>query len=228
MDQKSKPERYADYINNYILPFIDYSALQASYVTDMVYAKGILNRLHNAMLTVYGSERLDERDGDEGFVLIPGVVRSRETGKMGIALLQLDLSSSGEHWGTDFLCKYGVISQDAIHSGSNNGRALASETRKIIAAYVPYDYLYTAKIQDDIHVNMGRLPEDLKRVLEEFRNHHAALRFEHETLAADEAALDGGSPDNRSSVLGHIREAAKAPKEPPKDKPSQDKSGPAR
>lgn len=103
MDEKNSKEKYLDYINSHILPFIDYYELQESYETDMDYAKGILNRLHKAMREVYGSEPLNEYNGDDGFVVIPGVLRGRKSEKMCIALLELDLSSSGEHWGTNYL-----------------------------------------------------------------------------------------------------------------------------
>ena len=97
MDGKTNTDQFVEYINKNILPFIDYTALQASYDTDMAHAKGVLNWLHKAMIAEYGSEHLDEYDGDEGFVVIPGIVRGRETGKICLALLDIDLSSSGEH-----------------------------------------------------------------------------------------------------------------------------------
>ena len=55
----SKLEQYIDYINEHILPFIDYEALDRSYQTvEKEYAKGILNLLHTAMLEQYGDTRL--------------------------------------------------------------------------------------------------------------------------------------------------------------------------
>jgi hypothetical protein len=119
LSAKSGRRRYIEFLNTEILPFIDYQKLNKSYETDMVYAKGILNRLHEAMVTAYGSNTLD---GMEDFVVIPGVVRGRESGKLCIALLELDLSSSGEHWGTKYMSKYGVIDQ----LGSNNKPLAAS------------------------------------------------------------------------------------------------------
>ena len=182
MSEKSKTDQYVEHINSHILPFIDYYELQASYGTDMVYAKGILNRLHEAMVSAYGSERLDEMDGDDGFVIIPGVVRGSQSGNVCLALLELDLSSSGEHWGTSYLCKYGVIAQDGIEKVSNNDSVLKAEIKEINAAYLPYDYGYTAMIPGDIHVDNFRLPETIKSVLNDFRNHRAELQFEDELL----------------------------------------------
>jgi len=167
MSEKNTTDQYIENINEKVLPFIDYGRLQASYGTDMVYAKGILALLHDEMVKAYGGEYLDEENGDEGFVVIPGVVRGKETGNMALALLDLDLSSSGEHWGTSFLCKYGVISQ----SGDFESPA-GKEIRKLIGNY---DYCYTAAIPGDIHIDKAKLPKELKSVLEDFRNHKVEL-----------------------------------------------------
>jgi len=196
MSDKSKTDLFVEHVNSHILPFIDYSALQASYDSDMVYAKGILNRLHEAMVTAYGSERLSETDGENGFVVIPGVVCGRESGKTCLALLELDLSSSGEHWGTSYLCKYGVISQD----GAANNSVLKSEIKEINAAYIPYDYGYTATIPGDIHVDRASLPDGIKSILDDFKNHRAALQSEDKQLQGEYYgiwAVRGGG-----SVLG--------------------------
>lgn len=178
MSGNSKTDLYLDHIRSHILPFIDYSELQRSYETDMVYAKGILNRLHITMGLVYGGESLGGMD--EGDVVVPGIIRGSRSGNLCIALLTLDLSSSGEHWGTDYLCKYGVISQDGNSPISNNDRVLASEVKEINDAYLPYDYAYTATIPDDIHVDFDSLHYQIKDILTDFHNHHAELLYEGE------------------------------------------------
>ena len=172
MDEKSTIDQYIDYINENILQFIDYSELQQSYDTDMVYAKGVLNRLHEAMVEIYRSEQLDEYSGEEGFVVVPGIVRGRDTGKMCIALLNLDLTSSGEHWGTSFLCEAGVVSQNEAYSNEEG----AAELRKAIKPYGNYDYGYTATIFGDIHVDDHRLPKEISQILQDFRNHRVVLQ----------------------------------------------------
>jgi len=193
MSDKSKPDLYIDHINSHILPFIDYGVLDKSYSTDMIYAKGILNRLHEAMITIYGSERIGEHSSDDGFVVIPGIVRGRESGTLGLALLDLDLSSSGEHWGTSFLCKYGVISQGGNGSASNDDAVLKSEIKEIVEAYVPYDYCYTAVIPSDIHVSNSQLPAELKNVLNDFHNHHAELLFEEDNAPSQDSSSESVS-----------------------------------
>ena len=48
-------ERYIDYINKNILPYIDYNRLQESYGTeDKSYAKMTLYTLHEAARQIYG------------------------------------------------------------------------------------------------------------------------------------------------------------------------------
>ena len=174
MSKNNAVDRYVSYINSHILPFIDYDRLQKSYSSDMVYAKGILNRLHEAMVEAYGSERLCEDSGDEGFVVIPGVVHGKESGNLCLALLDLDLSSSGEHWGTAFLCEYGIVSQNADFN---------TPEMKIIRERIgSYDYSYTAAIPGDIHIDKERVPAKLKAAMTNFRNYRE--RFDHEPAQA--------------------------------------------
>ena len=200
MIEKNKTDIYVDYINKHILQSVDYSELQKSYDTDMLYAKTILNKLHDAMIKVYGGEQLGEYDGDDGIVIIPGIVRGRESGKMCVVLLDIDISSSGEHWGTTFLCEYGVVNQNQAYSNKAN----AAELRKAIQPYGSYDYCYTAKIPGDIHIDKARLPEDMQSVLRDFRNHNG----------------------EKPSVMNQIRETAKDSEESNKNKQTKKKAGP--
>ena len=214
MNEKNKTDRYVDYINIYILPFIDYHKLQDSYDTDMIYAKGILNCLHEAMVKIYGGEQLDEYDGDSrGCVFIPGIVRGIETGKLCLVFLDIDLSAPVEHYTLAFLCKYGVVQQDSLFLPD-----IDAETKNLCDQYMPYDYCYTAGVSGDIHINKNRLPEGLKAVLKDFRNHKAELLFEHEELA------------EKPSTLGEIKQSKKDARErppaPKKDTPGRKKSDP--
>ena len=174
MSENSTVDRFIKHINKHILPFIDYAKLQKSYDADMVYAKGILNRLHEAMIESYGSERLDELSGEEGFVVIPGIVHGRESKNISLALLDLDLSSSGEHWGTDFLCEHGIVSQ---------GRDIGSPAMGAIWERIGvYDYGYTATIPGDIHIDKTRLPYKLKSGLDDFHNYRETFENERSSI----------------------------------------------
>ena len=205
MSDTNATDHFIGYINERILPFVDYAELDKSYKTDMAYAKGIFHELHKNMVYAYGSKPLGDMDGHEGFVVIPGVVQGRNSGKLCLALLDLDLSSSGEHWGTAFLCKFSVVKQ--------GGKQDAAITKAVSADFVPYDYGYIASIPGDIHVDRARLPEAIKSVLSDYRNHSVEL-------------IDGKLKLKPLSTLDQIRDARKAPKEPRKENTTRNKREP--
>lgn len=155
---------YVDYINLTVMTKIDHVELQADYATkEKAYAKSVLNALHQGVQVVYGTEIFD-RDTAGGYVLLPGVVQSKDTGELCIALLELDLQSSGEHCATDFLIRYGCISQSE--------QEMPDDVRKFLReTYGAYDYGYTATLTDDIHVDKSSLPPEMREVLEHFREH---------------------------------------------------------
>ena len=209
MNEKTAIEQYIDNINENILPYIDYDKLQASYASDMVYAKGILNALHEAMTESYGGAYLDEDSGEDGFVVIPGIVRGKENGNMALALLDLDLSSSGEHWGTSFLCKHGVVSQ--------NDDSKTPAMKDIRATIGNYDYCYTATISGDIHINKAKMPKELKAVLSDF--HKYKINFKRPSSIPDKS-------DKKPSILEGVREAENEIKEQDRDKKENKKTKP--
>lgn len=171
IEQKSPSERYVDHINADILPFIDYSELAQSYQTEeKAYAKGILNLLHAAMVEQYGTNTLSPsyNSMEDDYVVVPGVIQGMESGKIAVALLGLDLESSGEHCQTDILCRYGVVSQ-----GEN--KLPPSINAEIVVDFMPYHYGYTTKIPDDIHIQNSRLPDGIKEMLGSFQSHTAQL-----------------------------------------------------
>lgn len=150
-----KMNLYVDYINRNVLNRINYARLQEDYQTEeKAYAKSVLNALHQGVMEVYGTETFERDTLEEGFILLPGAVQSRENGNVCIALLELDLSSSGEHWGTDYLTKYGCINPREEEMPDAVCRFL-KET------YGTYDYGYTATLTDDIHVDKEEVSENL-------------------------------------------------------------------
>lgn len=171
LKEKPPTERFVDHINANILPFIDYSQLAQSYRTEeKAYAKGILNLLHSAMAEQYGTDTLSPSYSsmEDDYAVIPGVIQGKNSGEVAIALLGIDLASSGEHCQTDILCRYGIVSQ-------GNSELPAPIMAQINAAYMPYDYCYTANIPGDIHVQKSRLPDGIKEMLGDFQNHTAEL-----------------------------------------------------
>ena len=159
-----KMNLYVDYINKNVLPKINYDRLQADYGTEeKAYAKSVLNALHKGVGEVYGTEVFG-RETAGGYVLLPGVVQSKATGNVCIALLELDLQSSGEHCGTDFLIRYGCVNQFEEEMPGNVRQFLREQ-------YGSYDYCYTAALTDDIHVNKNRLPQAMKELLGNFKEY---------------------------------------------------------
>lgn len=156
---------YVDYINQNVLDKVNYARLQEDYRTEeKAYAKSVLNALHKGVLEVYGTEAFDRGSLEEGFILLPGVLQSRENGNVCIVLLELDLSSSGELWGTDYLTKYGCINP--------REEEMPEKVRQFLEeAYGTYCYGYTATIVDDIHVDKDGLPDALKEILADFGNY---------------------------------------------------------
>lgn len=170
---------YVDYINAKVLPKIDYERLQADYGTEeKAYAKSVLNALHQGLQKVYGTETFGW-DTAGGYVLLPGVVQSKATGELCIALLELDLQSSGEHCATDFLIRYGCISQFEPE--------MPDEVREFLKdTYGAYDYGYTATLTDDIHVDKSRLPQAMREVLEDFKRYEFVPCDERQGLQDEE------------------------------------------
>jgi hypothetical protein len=153
---EDKVTAYIGHINRHILPHVDFSRLNASYASqDKGYAKQMLASLHQAFVQTYGGIDINEYTCGES-IMAPAVIRARNTGELCVGLVTLDLTSSGEHWGTDFFAEHGVIPDDTVDRG---------ELRSRIDRFIPYDYWYTVRIESDIHVDFGKVPQDVAELL---------------------------------------------------------------
>lgn len=133
---------------------IDFVALdRACNSEESDYARGILGRMHHAFLKAYGTEDLSGNKHE--FVNLPAVILTA-TGKVHLGLVCLDLTSSGEHWGTDFFTESGVIVQDP---------ADPSYQPDFFKKAIPYSYWYTPKVEGDIHVDFNRVPAPVSELL---------------------------------------------------------------
>ena len=109
---------------------------------------------------VYGEGYVDEK---YGMVMMPAVVKGTESGIKALALVTLDLESSGEHWGTTFLTPGGPLVQ-------GNAELTEEQKRAIREYYIPYDYWYTPLVERDHHVNFTDMPEtvaNIRRLVDE-------------------------------------------------------------
>ena len=146
---------------NDVLKNIDFIRLESSCQSpDKSYAGEVLKQMHNAFVSTYGTDYLE--DDSYAFVHIPAVIRSRQSGKLCLGIVTLDLESSDEHWGTDFLTPYGIISQ--------NDPDLDNDMKKYIREqYIPYDYWYTADVENDIHISFDDIPEAVADLIDAAR-----------------------------------------------------------
>ena len=150
--------QYIEKINVEILQGIDYDRLDLSCnSTDTAYAVETLKNLHQAFVEVYGT---DDLDSELEFVNIPAVLRGRTSGHLAIGLVTLDLSSAGEHYGSNFFTRKGVIDDGASDNSSQNLAYLNKY-------FMPYDYWYTAYVQRDHHVDFERVPAPVADILDQ-------------------------------------------------------------
>lgn len=156
---------------NAVLKNVHFMRLECSCTdSNKSYAGEVLREMHDAFMKTYGMDYLEE--GEFEFVNIPAVIRSRNTGKLCLGIVTLDLHSSGEHWGTDFLTPYGVVSQG--DPGAN-----AEGQKYIRDNFIPYDYWYTADAEGDIHVEFNEIPEDVKDLIAAARGGQQNQEFDY-------------------------------------------------
>ena len=133
---------FIDGVNQNVIPKIDMKKLGASYdARDTAYPTEVLKMLHDQFIEAYGTDSLTGDVAD--FVIVPGVVLGANN-KIYVVLLELDLSSSGEHWNTQFFTPCGVYS----HISDNPNLA----AQKYMKGVVPYRYWYTPQYSGDIHI----------------------------------------------------------------------------
>lgn len=161
MDNEKLLEEFTTYFDSKIFPKIDWARLGASYQTvEKDYAKSILKEMHDKFCEVYGTDTIE----DEYFIVALAVMKVRETRNVFIGLVQLDISSSSEHWGTDFITPYGVFNVE--------DEELNEKQLEYVRSFIPYDYYYTINIPNDIHVDMDVIPDDVRDMLSYCNNQY--------------------------------------------------------
>ena len=150
------------FINNINLRLgeVDFKKVVESYKThDYTEAKELLKMMHEEFSESFGTTDVDELiDGDDVFIHLPAVMRSRETGELCVGLVYVDTASSGEHWGTAFAFSNGFVDQN--EKDQNNPMV---EERN---AFGIYDYWYTPDYDGDIHSNRDYAPDDVKVLID--------------------------------------------------------------
>ena len=150
------------FINNINLRLgeVDFKKVVESYKTpEFAEAKELLKLLHEEFCEAFGTSDVDELiDGEDVFIHLPAVMRSRETGELCVGLVYVDTESSGEHWGTAFAFINGFVNQE--DKDINNPMV---EERK---AFGIYDYWYTPDYDGDIHSDRNYAPDEVKAILD--------------------------------------------------------------
>lgn len=150
------------FINNINLRLgeVDFKKVVESYKThDYTEAKELLKMMHEEFSEAFGTTDVDELiEGDDVFIHLPAVMRSRETGELCVGLVYVDTASSGEHWGTAFAFSNGFVDQN--EKDQNNPMV---EERK---AFGIYDYWYTPDYDGDIHSNRNYAPDEVKALID--------------------------------------------------------------
>ena len=150
------------FINNINLRLgeVDFKKVVESYKThDYTEAKELLKMMHEEFSEAFGTTDVDELiEGDDVFIHLPAVMRSRETSELCVGLVYVDTASSGEHWGTAFAFSNGFVDQN--EKDQNNPMV---EERK---AFGIYDYWYTPDYDGDIHSNRDYAPDEVKALID--------------------------------------------------------------
>lgn len=138
---------------------LDLNELSESYVSeDKLYMKEVLRQMHQAFIEAAGTDDLGElAEAGEDFITLPAIIQAEDTGEMCLGLIDIDLSSSGEHWNTTFMTKYGIYDYDREKADT--------PAQKEIGKFFPHRYYYTPTYDGDIHIR-GEKPKEIQEVLD--------------------------------------------------------------
>jgi len=95
-DNIKMQEDFTEYLNREVLSSVDWAKLKESYIKhNYGYMKELLKQMTDKFCEIYSTNELHE---DYEFVLVPAVIRVSESGNLYAGIVQLDLTSSGEHY----------------------------------------------------------------------------------------------------------------------------------
>ena len=146
--------QFLEKLNSDVFSKVNLVELKKSYdAGDMYYPKMILKAMHETFVSVYGG---DYCNADMEFVTVPAVLKTAD-GARYVGLVDLDISSSAEHWGSSFLTPLGMVEHD--------GSEVPPEHREFLEKAIPYEYWYTPFIEDDHHVDFDHVPPEVAEIL---------------------------------------------------------------
>ena len=109
--------------------------------------------MHQEYVKTYG---ISYAVRDMGFVTFPAVIQGQD-GAIYPGLVDLDLQSSGEHYGSSLITPFGVV---------NHNDSMTERDQGIMKTVVPYKYWYTVFFEGDIHVDNDHVPFEVEQMLE--------------------------------------------------------------
>ncbi len=149
-DNIKMQEDFTEYLNREVLSSVDWEKLNT-----LKYLKELLKQMTDKFCEIYNANELDY---DMEFVLVTAVIRVCESGNLYAGIVQLDLTSSGEHYGTDIFTSYGVMNID--------NEELTEKELKYVLSLHPYSYFPTIQYPGDIHVDWSRCPKEVWDIID--------------------------------------------------------------
>ncbi len=146
---------YVERIEKNILSKMDFKEyMKALNENDTLYLAELLKQFHDEFDTVYETEVVEN---EFEWVSVPAVIKARDSGKLTLGLVNLDLTERAEHVYTSFITPNGLY-----HHITDD---VPDDLADFILPFIPYDYYYTIEIPHDIHVDMNCMPDEVRRII---------------------------------------------------------------
>ena len=147
-------EEFVRSVNENVIRHINWRDLSHEYKKrDLNYATEILKQMHQEYVKTYG---ISYAVRNMGFVTFPAVIQGKD-GVIYPGLVDLDLQSSGEHYGSSLITPFGVV---------NHNDSMTEKEAEIMKTVIPYNYWYTVFFDGDIHVDNDHVPFEVEQMLE--------------------------------------------------------------
>lgn len=146
---------YVDRIENKVISKMDFDKyMKALKENDTLYLAELLKQLQDEFDTVYETEVVEN---EFEWVSVPAVIKARDSGKLTLGLVNLDLTERAEHVYTTFITPKGLY-----HHITDD---VPDDLADFILPFIPYDYYYTVEIPHDIHVDLDCMPDDVREIV---------------------------------------------------------------
>lgn len=157
-------EKFIENVNR-VLQEVDYKKLdQSCNGENPEYAKEVLEQMHEAFLSAYGSHDLERNEYE--FVELPAVIRGRNSGRNALGIVTLNLQFASELCRAYIFTPHGVVQY-------GDAPLMEIEKKFLRKNFLPFDYWYTPVVEGDIHVDFEDVPESVQSLLQTYRQGQA-------------------------------------------------------